>query len=86
VLSFEQQWQYALLVGFLLNLFTWPLLHLLLFTTSWNIHLMEIAVAMVESIGYRLLMKANWTKSIVLGFLANAISYGIGEIINLYLL
>ncbi len=85
-LFFRKQWKYALLVGFLLNLFTWPLLHMLLFTTSLNIHLMECGVALVEGIGYRLFLKSSWSKALFLGFLANGISYGIGELINLYIL
>jgi hypothetical protein len=82
VLFFKKEWKYALLIGFLVNMFTWPLLHVLLFTTNININILELGVAFAESIGYWLLLKCNWKKAFLLAFLANAVSYGIGEIIN----
>jgi hypothetical protein len=85
LLSFKKEWQFALLIGFLLNLFTWPVLHILLFYTSININILEIGVAITESIGYYLLMQCSWKKALVLGFMANAISYGIGVILNSYM-
>jgi len=81
-LFFKSQWKFALLIGFLLNLFTWPLLHILLFYTGININLLETGVAITESIGYYLLMQCSWKKALALGFLANAISYGIGLLLN----
>ena len=86
VLFFKNEWKYALLIGFLLNLFTWPLLHLLIFTFNIDINLLEIGVAITEGTGYWLLMKCNWKKGMLLGFLANGISYGIGVVLNNYIL
>lgn len=83
---FKKEWKYALLVGFLLNLFTWPLLHVFLYTTQININILELGIAVCEGIGYSLLMKCSWKKGMLLGFLANAVSYGIGEILNRYIL
>jgi len=82
ILFFKKQWKYALLIGFLLNLFTWPLLHVLLFYSNININILELGVAITESTGYYLLMQCSWKKALALGFLANAISYGIGIILN----
>lgn len=82
LLFFKDEWKFALLIGFLLNLFTWPLLHILLFYTGININILEIGVAITESIGYYLLMKCNWKKAIALGVIANAVSYGIGLLLN----
>ncbi|GAB2826761.1 hypothetical protein [Ferruginibacter profundus] len=82
---FSKRWKYALLIGFLLNLFTWPSLNILLFYTHWNINVLEIGVAVTESAGYYLLMQCSWKKALLLGFIANAISYGIGVILNSYL-
>lgn len=86
VMFFKKEWKYALLIGFLLNLFTWPLLHVFLFSTAININLLELGIAVAESIGYRLLMKCSWKKGLLVGFAANAVSYGIGEILNNYIL
>jgi hypothetical protein len=82
LLFFKNEWKFALLIGFLLNLFTWPLLHILLFYTSIDINILEIGVAITESIGYYLLLQCSWKKAIALGFAANAISYGIGLMLN----
>jgi hypothetical protein len=82
LLFFKGEWKLALLIGFLLNLFTWPLLHILLFYTDIDINLLEIGVAITESIGYYLLLQCSWKKAIALGFTANAISYGIGLMLN----
>ena len=59
LLFFKGEWKFALLIGFLLNLFTWPLLHILLFYTGININILEIGVAITESIGYYLLMQCS---------------------------
>ena len=81
---FRKRWKYALLIGFLLNLFTWPTLNILLYYAKWNINVLEIGVAIIEGIGYYLLMQCGWKKALVLGFMTNAISYGIGLILNNY--
>jgi hypothetical protein len=82
---FKPGWKLALLIAFLLNLFTWPLLHILLFYSRININLLEIAVAITEAAGYKLLLQCSWKKALLLGFLANGISYGAGLILNHYL-
>ncbi|MGC4103238.1 hypothetical protein [Ferruginibacter sp.] len=82
---FKERWKYALLIGFLLNLFTWPLLNILLFYTGINVNILELGVAITESIGFYLLMQCNWKKALALGFIANALSYGIGLILNNYI-
>jgi len=85
LLFFKQERKFALLIGFLLNLFTWPLLNILLYYTHWNINILEIGVAVTESIGYYLLMQCSWKKALALGFTANALSYGVGIILNNYI-
>jgi len=84
--SFRQQWRQALLVGFLLNLFTWPLLHLIIFSCNIDINILEIGVAVTEALGYWLLLKCSFKKALLVSFLANGISYGIGLVINYFLL
>ncbi len=85
ILFFKKEWKFALLIGFLLNLFTWPVLHILLFYSTADINILEIGVAIIESIGYYILLQCNWKKALALGFTANAFSYGIGIILNQYL-
>ena len=85
ILFFKSDWKFALLIGFLLNLFTWPLLHIFIYYTAVNINILEFGVSVTESIGYYLLMQCSWKKALALGFTANAISYGVGIILNNYL-
>jgi len=82
LIFFREQRKYALLIGFLLNLFTWPLLHILMFYTDININILEFAVAITESIGYYMLLNCKWNKAIALAFLANILSYGSGLFLN----
>lgn len=81
-LFFRGEAREALIAGFLLNLFTWPLLHVLLFYTQINVNVLELGVAITESIGYKIMMNCNWKKAILLAFIANTASYGIGLLIN----
>ncbi len=71
-----------MLVGFLLNLFTWPLLHIFLFETRIAINYLEIMIAITEGIGYFLLMRCKWWKALLLSLIVNGISYGAGILIN----
>lgn len=82
---FRKDWGYALLTGFLLNLFTWPLLHISLFYTDVPLGILEFAVAVTESIGYRVMLNCKWKKAIILAFLANSISYGLGLLLNKFI-
>ncbi|MBP6432592.1 MAG: hypothetical protein KA319_12570 [Ferruginibacter sp.] len=82
LLLFKKDRKYVLLIAFLLNLFTWPLLHVLLFYTKINLNILEFCVALIESIGFYFLLNCSWKKAVLAGFLANGISYGIGIIIN----
>jgi hypothetical protein len=83
-LFFKKETKQVLIAGFLLNLFTWPLLHVVLFYTHANIYLLEVCIAITESIGYKLMMHCGWKKAILLGFIANTASYGAGLLINYF--
>ena len=82
LLYFRKQFKQALLIGFLLNLFTWPLLHVFLFETRVDVNFLEILIAITEGLGYFLLMKCKWWKGLLLSFVVNGLSYGIGILIN----
>ena len=86
LLLYRKEWKKAVVPCLLLNLFTWPLLHYLLWTTDISINLMEFGIALLESIGYKLLLKGSWGRALAAGFLANGISYGAGLLINSYIL
>jgi len=85
LIFFRDEPRYALLIGFLLNLFTWPLLHILIFYSDIDIGILEFAVAVTETIGYYIMLNCTWKKAIVLAFLANMLSYGAGLLLNKFL-
>lgn len=82
VLYFRKQWKTACRVSFLLNLFTWPLLHIFIFETTVNLNLLEAAIAITEGIGYFLLMRYKWWQGLLFSFVVNGLSYGVGILIN----
>jgi hypothetical protein len=86
LLLFKPQWKQVLLVGFLLNLFTWPLLHVLLAETRLDINLLETGVALTEGLGYMMLLRCSWKKAFLTSLLVNGISYGFGVVLNNYFL
>jgi hypothetical protein len=86
LLAFKKERKQVLLVGFLLNLFTWPLLHVILYSTAININVLEAGVAITEGAGYWLLLQCRWQKAFLLSFLVNGLSYGAGLILNNYIL
>jgi hypothetical protein len=85
LIFFRHERKFALLTGFLLNLFTWPLLHIFIFYTNIHIGILEFGVAVTESIGYYIMLNCKWKKAITLSFLANLLSYGTGLLLNKFL-
>jgi hypothetical protein len=82
---FKKEIPFALVVALLLNLFTWPLLHVLLYYTGININVLELGVALTEGLGFWLLLSCRWQKAWGLAFLANGCSYGLGLLINQFI-
>src|SRR2546423_14739769 len=78
VLFFKNERKRAFVAGLLLNLFTWPLLHLFIFESHININLLEIGVAILEGLGYYFLLKCRWEKAFLVSFFVNALSYATG--------
>jgi hypothetical protein len=70
---------------FLLNLLTWPALQFCVAYTDVSIPMLEVGVVLVEGVGIGLLGSLSWRKAFLLSFLANALSYGIGEYLNTWL-
>ncbi|MCX6318013.1 MAG: hypothetical protein NTW29_12025 [Bacteroidetes bacterium] len=80
--GYRNVWKRALMPFVLLNLFTWPLLHYLLISTTLDINLLEAGVTIAEATGYYLLVEQKAGKAILVSLLANGFSYGTGIIIN----
>jgi len=71
-------WKKALLIGFLLNLFTWPLLLTVYGLTKWNILLLEFVVVFIEGLGYTIFFKKKLIICLLMSLIANGLSYYAG--------
>lgn len=80
--AYRQQIKEVLLIDILLNLFTWPLLTLLYFTTNIPLLLLEIAVVLVEAAGLIIFIDRNKIKALLVSFIANAASLFGGMLIQ----
>ncbi|WP_428653988.1 hypothetical protein [Runella sp.] len=65
-------------LGILINASTWTFLTYYYYQFGGNIYLLEILVAFIECLWIRSLWKTTWTKSFIIGFLANALSFSLG--------
>lgn len=85
-IGYRQVWKNAWVPFLLLNLFTWPLLHYLLLTTTISINWLEAGVTLAEAAGYYLLVEQKAAKALLISILANGFSYGTGLLINYFYL
>ncbi|MES1224851.1 MAG: hypothetical protein ABUT20_55695 [Bacteroidota bacterium] len=69
--------QYAVLIAFILNIFTWPIVHMLIYTTSIDVYLLMAGATIVEAFGYWLFLRCNFFKGCIMSVVANALSYSI---------
>ncbi|GAB3949336.1 hypothetical protein GCM10028805_25330 [Spirosoma harenae] len=65
-------------LGILISASTWPFLMYYYFNYGGNIFLLEILVALVESVWVRVLWKTTWPYSLLVGFTCNTVSFGLG--------
>lgn len=68
---------YAVLIAFILNLFTWPLLHVFLYNTSIDANILMAGVTILEAFGYWLFLRCNIGKGLLISVIGNALSYGL---------
>lgn len=84
-LFYRRRWREAVVPFFLLNLFTWPLLHYLMLTTRIPVWQLETGIWLTEGTGYALLLKTPAPRALLVSGLANGLSYGTGLILNHYI-
>ncbi|MEO6233186.1 MAG: hypothetical protein ABJB11_01640 [Ferruginibacter sp.] len=73
--------QHALYMAFLINLVSWAVAHVIIFTVDVNIYYVAILVAVGEAIAYNKLLECNWKKSIIISLVANSLSFFVTQII-----
>lgn len=69
----------ALLIGLLINCFTWPVFQIVRDSVGdhW-IPVLELVIVIIEAVGFRLLLKSRVSKAFAVSLLANLLSYGLG--------
>jgi hypothetical protein len=82
VFAYKNEWKTVLMIDALLNLFTWPLLTLLYFTTNIPLLFLEISVVLIEASGFIIFFKGTKTKAFLISFIANATSLFTGMLIQ----
>ncbi|NBB19719.1 hypothetical protein GVN20_10185 [Runella sp. CRIBMP] len=65
-------------LGALINVSTWTFLVYYYYQFGGNIYFLELLVALVEGLWIRTLWKVSWSKSFLIGLVANAVSFGLG--------
>lgn len=65
-------------LGILINTSTWTFLTYYYSIFGGNIYFLECLVAITESLWIRSLWNVSWSKSLLIGFLTNALSFGLG--------
>ena len=80
VIWLRTEWKFALLIGLLLNLFTWTLLVTVYGLTGWYVLVLEFAVVIAEGCGYRIFFNRKWISCMLIAFVVNGLSYGAGLI------
>jgi len=79
---YNREWKKILIIGFLLNLFTWPLLTLLYFYTGIHLLFLELGVVILEAIGFRVFLVGSLKKALLVSLLANSISLFVAVLLN----
>jgi hypothetical protein len=79
--------EHAVLTAFLVNIVTWPLVQVVVFSTDVTRQnfFLELAVILVEAIAYKIWLECTWKKSFLMSAIANLMSYAGGVILNVIL-
>jgi hypothetical protein len=69
--------EHVVLTAFLVNIVTWPLAQVLIFSTDINQQnfFLEIGVILVEAVAYKIWLDCTWKKSFLMSGIANMLSY-----------
>ncbi len=73
--------QHALYMAFLINLVSWAVAHVIIFTVDVNIYYVAVLVVVGEAIAYNKLLECNWKKSIIISLVANSLSFFATQVI-----
>jgi ABC-type uncharacterized transport system permease subunit len=77
--------EHAVLTAFLVNIVTWPLVQVVVFSTdvTQQNFFLETAVILAEAIAYKIWLDCSWKKSFLMSAIANLMSYGAGILLKM---
>ncbi len=73
----------ALMYGLLVNMVSWPVIHILKISTEVNFYWIELLVVIGEGIGIWLLTKCGWQRGLAMSVIANTLSFVIIKFLGL---
>ena len=73
----------ALLICFVVNIITWPLVNVIRLSTDWNMNIVEIGVVVTEAVAYSFLLQCGWRKGFLMSVAANTVSFLVTKFVYL---
>ena len=67
--------QKALLMGLLVNIVSWSVAHIILFSTDINISYVAVALGIAEAIAFHMLLECSWKTAIIMSLVINSLSF-----------
>ena len=71
----------ALLMAVLINIISWSIAHIILFSSDLPVYYVGIGLAVGEAVAFTLLLECDWKRAITLSLLANSLSFSITQLI-----
>ncbi len=71
----------ALQMALLINIISWSVAHIIIFSTDIQIYYIAAGLAIGEAIAFYKLLDCNWKKAIILSLLVNGLSFFITQLI-----
>jgi hypothetical protein len=75
--------KFAYMVGFFVNLITWPIVNIIRLNTSWDLNWVQVGVVLFEGLAFWLLLGRNFKKAFLIGIIANLASFLITKVVYL---
>lgn len=67
--------QAAVLMALLINIISWSVTHIIIFSTDISIYYVAIGIAIGEAIAFYQLLECTWKKAFILSFIVNSLSF-----------
>ncbi len=75
--------QSAVLMAALINIISWSVAHILIFSTDISIYYVAIGLAVGEAIAFHLFLSCSWKKAIIMAIIVNSLSFFVTQLIPL---